>query len=154
MFDTKKFRQLFTTLSSAFLGSFVTTVTFALIALPVTRADNVLVTEKPKQQPSVMLASSDAELIRSQQKTNVKLEGIKPRMLGEGKTSSPDPNVQYYNVLLRELKLLPSRGQSIEIRAKDNSVQRLLKQQLNDALEIYQTVGQLLNSSELDKTNL
>lgn len=154
MFDTKKFRQLFTTLSSVFLGSFVTTVTFALTALPVTRADNVVMTEKPKQQPSVMLASSDTELIQLPQKANVKLEGLKPRLLGEGNLSFPDYNIQFYNTHLQELKLLPSKGQSIEIRAKDNSVQRLLKQQLNDALEIYQSVGQLLNSSELDKTNL
>ncbi len=107
-------------LSSVFAGS-------SIDALPTT-INNTLQTEKIEQRTSTLLVSSD----------------------GEGKVSFPDPSIQSYNAHLRRLKLLPSRGQSIEIRVKDNNVQRLLKQQLNDAIEIYQIVGQLLDSGKLN----
>jgi hypothetical protein len=135
VFDLRKFGQLFA-LSSVFVGSFLT-------ALSATATNDVLQTEKLGQQPSVVLASSEKQ-------GNVQLEELEVPMLSDGERSFPDDRFIYYNDYLRGLKLLPSRGHSIEIRTEDNDLQRLLKQQLNDALEIYQIVGQLLNSGELD----
>ena len=146
MFNFRFFGQLFA-LSSVGVCSF-------LNASPAITNDNIARNEKIEQQASVILALDDTEKLRLQHKADVKLEGIKPRRLGEGKTSFLDPNIQYYNMHLLKLKSLPSKAQQIEIHVKDNNIQRLLKQQLNDAIEIYQIVGQLLRSGKVDSVGL
>ncbi|WGV29011.1 hypothetical protein [Halotia branconii] len=103
---------------------------------------------------SVILASSDDKKSQLHQQTNVKLEEIEniPQVIqiGEREVNYRDIRLDYYNKYLRTLKRLPSEGQSIKIHTKDSNIQRLLKQQLNDALEIYQIVGQLLDTGEVD----
>ena len=131
MFYLRKFRLL-STLSSIFFCFFLT-------PLSATATSGVAKTEKLKQQEAVILASSDIEL-RSQQQANVRLEQIEPQT----------DSVNYYNKIVRVIQNLPSNGQSRDILAKDNNIQRLLKQQLNDSLEVYQIIGQLLEEEKID----
>lgn len=137
MFDLRKFGQLLV-LPSVFLGVFLT-----VLSAKVT--NDVVRIEKLAQQPSVVLASSNTE-----KQANVQLEELEPRMLSDGKRSIPDGRFSFYNRHLRALKLLASKGKSIRIHTEDNDVRRLLKQQLNNALEIYHIVGQLLDAGDPD----
>lgn len=143
MFDPRKFRQLFT-LSSMFVGFFLTT-------LSATATSDVVKTEKLKQQGAIILASSDTEKPRSLPLADVQIEELKPRItpIGDGKETS-DSGFDSYNNIVRIIQNLPSSRQSRDIRTEDNNIQRLLKQQLNDSLKVYQIIGQLLEEGKLD----
>ncbi|MEA5507891.1 hypothetical protein VB735_33345 [Halotia wernerae UHCC 0503] len=153
MFDSRKVIQLFA-LFSVSVVYLLTTAKTSFAALSVIETSNVIRAEKLGQRMSVILASSDNEKSQLHQQTNVKLEELEniPRMIqiGEREVSYRDIRLNYYNNYLRTLNRLPSEGQSIKIHTKDNNIQRLLKEQLNDALEIYQIVGQLLDTGEVD----
>jgi hypothetical protein len=148
MFDTKEIGW-FVALSSVIIGSFTTTAKADF--LPRSTTSNIVQVGKLKPKALTFLASGREES-RSQQ-ASVKLEELRnlPRYIdiGQGEGRFPDRRFDVYNKTLRGLQLLPSKGQSQEIRTGDNKVQRLLKQQLNDALESYQIVGRLLDTGKL-----
>jgi hypothetical protein len=146
MFDTKEIGW-FVALSSVLIGSF--TITAKAAFLPHSTPSNIVQVGKLKPKTSTFLASGREES-RSQQ-ASVKLEELRnlPRYIGQGQDRIPDWRFNFYNKTLRGLQLLPSKGQLQEIRTGDNQVQRLLKQQLNDALESYQIVGRLLDTGKL-----
>jgi hypothetical protein len=152
MFDAKKPRQLIV-LCSALIGSLVTAVTVAVATLPATAISN---TEKLEQQVPASLASRNRGS-RSTQQASVRLEELSdvPRYFNYRNINDKvrDQRFDLYNRNVRTLQQLPSRGQSLSIRAEDSQMQRLLKQQLNDAIEIYQIIGQLLDAGKLDKLN-
>ena len=76
---------------------------------------------------------SDPEL-RSQQQANVRIKEVElPKTL----------IFNYYNKIVRIIQNLPSNGQLRDILAKDDNIQRLLKQQLNDSLERIRFKGKL-----------
>ena len=143
MFDLRKFGQLVAP-SSVFVGSF-------LIVLSATATNDVVKTEKLEQQGAVILASSDTEKLRSQQQANIELEQLEVPMRSDSVGNEfPDTNFENYNMVVRAIQNLPSNGQSTEISSEDNNIQRLLKQQVNDSLKIYQIIGQLLDAGKLD----